>query len=324
MSGNPHPMLVYQGKLYVADKNNLNTIDSSGNIVIGVLALNSNEIIYALGIDPYTGLMMISVQTTVNISDTLTSQFFIYLYDGISSKALRKIPVDDLVTGFLNVEGTVYCGSGIVLGQWNGNGVSFLRRLQNAGFAQADLMYKHHMAKINRILHVADGKNILSYGTVIAGKPKAFFYTANIQNSSHADLVCPLGGSDGNVQLAVAGGTHSMQQWDFTSTSAGTGYMPFAWIWFPRPVYIRRIRIITTGFTTNLGGIGNNYFITDKQKTIQCAQPTFIITATASPQYVFDFDYTTNIAINGMQPITQLDTQSCGLIRMHIYYDIAE
>ncbi len=135
----PHPMLVYQSFLNVADANKINTIDSSGTVALAAITFNPNELIYALGIDPATGLMMISVQTVVNISDTLSTQFFVYLWDGISSKATRKIPVDDLITGFHNVEGIVYCGSGTILGQWNGNGVTFLRKLMNAAYSWAYL-----------------------------------------------------------------------------------------------------------------------------------------------------------------------------------------
>lgn len=321
MSANaPHPEIVYNSFLYVADANKLNTIDSSGNIGPGVLTLNSNEIIYALGIDPVTGNMMVSVQTNINISDTLSSQFFVYLYDGISVKATRKIILDDLITTFHNVEGIVYTGSGPVLGQWNGNGVTFLRRLQNTTYAKDSLIYKHHMTSVNRILHVADGKQVLSYGTVINGKPKAFFYTANSTTTNTISAVFPMGSNT----LGVAAATNTVSVWDFSGTGSGTAALYFNNIYFPRPVSISRIRIITTGITTAVGGVGNNFYMSEKEKTVQTANPQFIVTAAASPQYVFDFDYTNGIPVMAIQPVIGFDTQHFGIVRVYIYYNIAE
>lgn len=318
-----HPMIAYQGLLYVGDGNVMSTLTANGSgtgaWTPAVLTLQSKEKIVALGIDPATGLMMVSIQTEYNISDTIPSLKAIYLYDGISSKPLRKILVDDLVTGFLNIEGIVYCGSGQTLGQWNGNGVTFLRKLQNVTLSNTDLVYKHHMANINRVLHVIDGKQILSYGTVIAGKPKAFFYTAQGNTTNHCSIVFP----GGNNTLITAAPTHTVSKWDFSSFSAGTAQIFFNNIYFPRPIYIRRLKIITTGVTTT-GLLGNVELTTEKNVTFQTASAGFIVSSIASPQYVFDFDFTNGIVINGIMPFIQIDTQNFGLVRATMYYDVAE
>lgn len=320
----PHPMIVYKTILYVADGAILHSIDSSGNIDTASaafpLTLSPNELIYAMGIDPVTGLLLVSVQTLVNLSDTLSAQFFVYLYDGVSSTPTRKIPVDDLITGFHNVEGIVYCGSGIQLGQWNGNGVTFLRRLLNSSYSSTDLLYKHHMTHVGRILHVIDGKQILSYGTVINGKPKGFFYTGSSNTANHASAVFPMGSNT----LGIGAATNSVVVYDFSSTSAGTASLYFNNIYFPRPTNIRRIRIITTGITTAVSGIGNNLYISEKNKTVQTALPNFFVTSAASPRYVFDYDYTNGVPVMALQPIIMFDTQHFGIVRVYIYYDPAE
>lgn len=314
----PHPMLPYQGFLYVADKNKLNTIDGSGTIALAVLTLNTNEVIYAMGIDPTTGLLMLSVQTTINFSDTLSSRFFVYLYDGISAKATRKIPVDDLITAFHNVEGQVYVGQGATLGVWNGNGVTFLRRLLNAGLTGQDLVYKHRISNTRNILHVVDGQSVLSYGSVVSGK-KGFFYTAyNPSGNGHLSAVFPVGFN----QIGVAYATNKLAKFDFLSTSAGTASLYFNNIYFPRPVYIRRIRIITSGITTT-AGIGGVTFFSEKAVQFNTAVVSFVVASAFSPQYVFDFDYT-SAKVQAIQPRINLDTQAFNLVRVYIYYDIAE
>lgn len=315
-----HPMIAYNGFLFIGDGNTLSTLDTSGTFSTNVLVLQSKEKIVALGIDPSTGLMMISVQTIYDISDTIPSLKAVYLYDGISAKATRKILVDDLVTAFFNVEGIVYIGSGQTLGQWNGNGVTFLRKLQNVTLTNTELLYKHHFANINRILHVVDGKQILSYGTVIYNQPKAFFYTANGQTANKCSIVFP-GGSN---TIITAAATHTVTKWDFSSVTAATANLYFNNIYFPRPVYIRRIRIITTGITTAVGGIGNNFYMSEKGVTVQTQNPTFIVTAAANPKYVFDYDYTNGVPVMAIQPVIGFDTQHFGIVRVYIYYDVAE
>lgn len=320
----PHPLLVYQGFMFVGDGNDLHTVDSGGNIALNVLALNGNEVIYALAIDPLTGLMMVSVQTLIASQSTFSAQNFIYLYDGISAKATRKIPVDGLVTGFHNVEGTVFVGQEQTLGQWNGNGVTFLRKLQNVTTtgSPTDLPYKHHFANTRNILHVVDGQKILSYGEVVAGK-KGFFYTGyNPANNNHITCVMSLG----NNQIGVAHPTTALSVFDFSTTTAASAVLPFNNIYFPRPIFPRRIRIITTGVTTNAGS-GQISVTDEKNNIINPAVPNisnFIVLAAQSPRYVFDFEFS-GYEWQAIQLSLVMDTLvSFGFIRAIIYYDVAQ
>lgn len=322
--GIPHPMINYKANLYVADGNLLHAINSSGTIDTFLTAfpftLNAQEIINALGIDPVTGLMMISVQTTQNYNDTKTSKYFVYLYDGVSSLPARKVPVYDLVTAFHNVEGDVYVGCGQTLGMWNGTGITFLRKFKNVSLLGTDLAYKHHFANIRNILFVVDGKDILTYGAVVSGK-KGFFYTANTTTTNHATIVMPLGSN----LLGVASATNKLFSWDFSSTATVAGanaHLFFNNIYFPRPVFIRRVRVITTGITTN-GGAGTFQITSEKGVAFATSNPFFTVLAANSPQYVFDFDFS-SLKLQGMQIDCKMDTVPWGFVRFIVYYDISE
>lgn len=317
----PHPMIPYQGSLYIADANKLDTVASdSSTIALGVLTLNTNEFIYAMAIDPVTGLLMLSVQTVVNIGDALSSRFFVYLYDGISAKATRKIPTDDLITAFHNIEGTVYVMQGVCLGVWNGNGVTFLRKLMNASFTSTDLAYKHHITNTRNILHVIDGASVLSYGAAVSGK-KAFFYTAfNPSGSGHLSCIMPMGFSN---QFAIAYATNKLAKFDVADTSAGTASLSFNNTYFDRPVYIRRMRIVTTGVGATSGfGDGSVSFFDEKENNYVTQVSTFV-NQTGSTKYVFDYDYT-QAKVQAVQPRINIDTLNWGIVRVYIYYDIAE
>lgn len=326
-----HPLLVYQGFLWVGDGNTLSTLTANGSgtgtYTTSVLTLSSKEKIVALGIDPGTGLMMISVQTIYDVSDTIPSLKVVYLFDGVSSKPTRKILVDDLVTAFYNLEGRVYIGAGQTLGVWNGSGVTFLRKMMNVSLSNTDLLYKHHFTNTRNILHIVDGSQILSYGAVVSGK-MAFFYTAyNPSGAGHLSIVMPLGSN----KIGVAYATGKLASFDFSSTSSGIPSLYINDIWFPRPVFIRRVRIITTAVTqTGVTGIGSLAMFDEKKMAYNAIKVTTpgnttvgFYSPTGITSYEFDFDFTT-LKVMGTQPRINWDTQGFGIVRIYIYYDLAE
>lgn len=321
----PHPMLVYNGVLYIAAGSKIHGVNSSGTIDSFFPALPfilpTSELIYALGIDPITGLMMISVQTTVNPGDSFTSNFFVYLWDGISAQPTRKIPTDDLITAFHNVEGAVYVGQGTSLGEWNGNGVTFLRKLLFAATGGADLIYKHRMCSTGRILHVVDGQNVLSYGSVVTGK-KGFFYTSfNPSGTGHLSAIFPMG-SIYNLGIAYAtnklGISSFMDSLNVVSTN-----LYFNNIYFPRPIFVRRMRIITSGIV-HTGNTDMSIFInSEKGVALPISDANRFISVPTGTTYVLDFDFS-QAKCQAIQPVISISNNNYGIVRVIIYYDIAE
>lgn len=321
----PHPMLVYNGVLYIAAGNKIHGVNASGTIDSFFPALPftlpTSELIYALGIDPITGLMMISVQTTVNPSDSLTSNFYVYLWDGISAQPTRKIPTDDLITSFHNVEGIVYVGQGTSLGQWNGNGVTFLRKLLFAVPSGFDLIYKHRMCSTGRILHVVDGPNVLSYGSVIAGK-KSFFYTAfNPSGTGHLSAIFPMG-SIYNLGIAYATNKLGISSF-FDSLNAVNATLYFNNIYFPRPIFVRRMRVITSGIPHTGVTDMTISIISEKGVALPIANANRIVSVPTGTTYLLDFDFT-SAGCQAVQPIISITNNNYGIVRVIIYYDVAQ
>lgn len=319
----PHPMLVFEGLLWVADGNNLHNIDSSLAITSNVLVLNSNERIYALGIDPSTGLMLISVQTTVNYSDTLTTKYFVYLYDGYASKPRRKIIVDDLVTAFYPLGGVVYVGYGTSIGYFNGVGIVFLRKLLNATLAGADLPYKHHFTHIGRVLYVIDGKVILAFGETVGGGDKKWFNiwsnpvsSQKLTNISHV----------GSGVLGIAFATSKFYTIDTTAVSGTPTSVDIFLngIYFPRPVFVRKIRFITTG-VTGLTSVAIAATLADENGNSSFASNAsrFWAIPAATTRYVFDVDYA-GAKMQGATLDFSMNSSIFGIVKIIVYYDVAE
>lgn len=316
-----HPLLVYQSLLWIGDGQNMLSFDGSAAFATTSL-LNATESIVAFGIDPATGYMMISFQTSAlgNYNDTVQPKSFIGLWDGISPKLIRKIPVDEMVTAFYNVQGIVYVGAGKTIGMWNGNGVTFLRKLASATYAAANLPYKHHFSSYNNFLLVVDGLNILAYGEVVAGARKSWFPVIwNANNANNIGIVCNLG----SAAFGIGTATNKFYVTNLESTAATTvANLNFNNIYFPRPIFVRRMRIITTGIPISGATDLTITILNEKGSALPISNANRIRQVTATT-YVFDFDYT-QAKCQGIEIFTTMSNNSYGIVRVIIYYDIAE
>lgn len=318
-ASNRHPLIVFEQLLWLADGNTLWFIDSGGTITQAAWTLSSNELITAFGIDPYTGLMLVAVTTAQNYSATASSKHYVYLYDGYSAKPRRKVLVDDMVTAFYNVGGTVYCGYGQRIGVWTGNGIAFLRKLLNVALSGTDLPYKHHFTHFGNVLCVLDGGTVLAYGEVVAGKKAWFPIAANPQGgSTHASSIANIGSN----KISYAISSNKLYSFDMSSISAGSGTLSTANIFFQRPVNIHRMRVFTTGISaTNQFGIGYSGY-QDENTSSQSAAINTFVNQTGSTKYIFDFDFTRKSL--ACRFVIGMDTQGFGVCRILIYYDTAE
>jgi hypothetical protein len=321
-----HPLLVFEGFMWIADANKLHSVDSSFTIALSVLTLNSNERIVSLGIDPFTGLMMIGVRTIYSTSDDLAGRNYVYLYDGYSSKARRKIVVDGTIWGSHPVGGQLYVGMNNTIGQWNGNGVTFLRRLANTPQGTNTLPNKMRLSSYQNTLLVVDNNNtVLAYGDVVGGRKAwipLYYVTAGAKN---INLIYNLG-NDTSTSIplspwimATGGSQVAVVIKPLDTTAIGTGVAYTSNVNFERPVNVRRMRVFTTGITTT-AGIGDVSITDENGVEHKPTVHTFVVSS--GTKYVFDFDF--NQQLSTMQPKIQLDTQAFGLIRLIIYYDVVE
>lgn len=324
----PHPLLVYENLLWVADSNKLHYVDTSLNVTNDALLLPDDEHIYALGIDSGTGLMMISVEKTVNLGGIINTRHIVYLYDGFSAKARRKIFVDATVFAFYNVGGTVYVGYGNAVGAWNGSGITFLRTLRNVVVTTAtigDMPWKHHFSNIRNILLVVDGADVLGYGEVVPNAKAWFPLVRNPVDTAHLGIAVAL--TEDNIGIGFP--TNKWYFASITATAAGTGRLYTNQILFPRPVYVRNVRVVTTGVFGTGGaltaGVGEMICAASNgggDNTYAPSVKTFISPVSGSFRYLFDFVF--NLKCQVFQGYVNMDTQGFGIVAIIIYYDVAE
>lgn len=324
-----HPMLVFESLLWVANSEKLHSINTSGTIA-NPLTLNTNDRITALGIDPGTGRMLIGISTNTSRDADAAARFFIALYDGFSSKVLRRVPVDGLVSSFVSVGGNLFVGMDNYVGLWNGSGITFLRRLKNAGVNDSRLPYKSRMTRLQNSLLVVDGRDLLAFGDIANGKKVWHPIYRNQVNSSnigfvvHANSTTTDGTSATPMSPVIAvndlNGTTLRLFEPYDTANAGTAVFYTGKVYFERPVYIRRMRVFTTGVTTT-AGLGSIGIIDETGTTRTPTVSNFVVSS--GTKYVFDFDYGGQ-KMQELEAVTGIDTQAFGIKRVVIYYDVAE
>lgn len=330
----PHPGIVYENNMYWADKNLLLIQSTIGDAVAPttILTLDSSSVILALGIDPTTGLMLISTTNTLDTSATLPAITRLLWYDGNSPKVAKSVLTEDVILGFHTVSGTTFVGYGKNLGYINGSGVSFLRRLNNVTNVQAELPYKHHFAHISTTLYVLDGLQILAFGEILPGSKKFYYCFKNNTNSNKPTVI----GDGGNSKLVFGFATTKFYSFDTMSVaSSNTMSLITNFYEFPRPVFLRSAYVEYSDAVTNNDDNRSLSYDTQQLDVTQSGYQILRVQGTttggglknSSGSSVFQIENIIGFPTNKVRWIKfryNSDTTNFGLARIIIYYDFAE
>ncbi len=259
----PHPALTFNSFAYYGDGNILLRQSGAGVAPVAILTLAAGTIIVALGIDPGSGNILLSVIGQINLSDTLNSGARISFYDGFSSQVLRTVQVEDMVTCFAPTAGSLYVGYGQNLGLWNGSGITFLRHL-SVDFDNNRLLYKHHTSYLGSTLLYIQNQTVMAYGPV-RQKGDNVFYPALANNpGGFATNLTNISNVGSNI-ITISYATSKFAYWAAYSIS-GTA-SPMALYTnsydFDDEVWIRRIRVIYDDPVPNSTQPGNLYLYTE-------------------------------------------------------------
>lgn len=238
----PHPALVFEDNAFYGNGNILLRQTSAGGTPATILSLPSNQVIIALGIDPGSGKMLISVVDQYNLSGTINSQPRVLYYDGFSNKASKVVLVDSMITAFYNVGSTVFIGYGQKLGYWNGAGIEFLRSL-DIGLINTQLLYKHRFTNIGDILYIVEKNRILAFGEIMRGQGRSFWYLLENLPSGVPGTILSLLVNLGSNLLSYSYATSQFFTLDISSTATINGFSQLYTLRydFPRPVTFNNV-----------------------------------------------------------------------------------
>jgi len=324
----PHSLLVYQNLMFLASGNKLYSI-TTGDVATLVLTLDASEIILSLGIDPGSGLMILGVGTVSDGSETYGGRYYIELYDGYSAKVRRKIPIEGRPNGFQSVGGPLYASVDNTICLWNGNGMSFLRRLKNVTYSSNTLVNRHRMTTMQNTLLVADGSDLIAYGDVQNGKKVWYPLYTNSGTGLQNDVIAFIGNNTGASSglspivatfTTASGVGKSYYIEPLNKTGVGSGVFSTNNIFLERPVHVNEMEVFTTGISTT-AGIGGVAIIDESNNVIQPEVYKFVVTSGTQYRFLFKFGGT---KFRIIQPRITIDTQSFGIVKANIYYEPAE
>ena len=313
------PLLNYETFLYVGDANKLHRVDIALTVSNGILTLSAEETISALAIDPSSGKMLVAATTGVDFSAQRNGKSTIYMYDGYSNKAIKACSVNGTITSMKVRGGIVYVFYGNKIGYFTGTGIQFLRKLQVSRGTGGLLVYPHHATTIENTLYYVDNGLVWAYGEVMAGRP---VFNPVLTPSGAPTCIANIGGDT----LGVAYPTNKFFTYDMSTSAGTTLFLETNTYRFPRPVYIRQVYLeyadstaasATTGTLIMFDETSNstNFTAGDSANVISnptsSAKRTFITNDVSKKVNACYFRYS----------ISETDN---GLIRMVIYYDVAE
>ena len=322
----PHPGLVYENNMYWADKNLLLIQSSVGDAVAPttVLTLSADQMIVALGIDPSSGLMLISTKNALDVSNTISTINKLLWYDGNSAKVSKSAVVEEGITGFQSVGGSVLVGYGFNIGYLSGSGIQFLRKLKNVTASNEELPYKHKMASIGNTFYVLDGKQILAFGEILPGRKVWYPAWSNPVNSNKPTCIANVG----SKKLGIAFATTKFYTFNTSSVATADASIVYTNKYnFPRPVFIRSLYVEYADAVANSDNSRSIAYIAD---SIPFSSSTILTDAlynsSGASVYVFP-DITggiKDIKVRWLQLKYTNSSTLYGLRRIIIYYDVAE
>lgn len=298
-TNNPHPMLIFNKTLFIADGNLLHTIlyNSPGSFTntSAVLTLQADQVITSLGTDPGTGRMLVGISSRGSLSAAggdetvkINSPAFVGLYDGTNpTQLLRKVPVDSTVTAFYNCGGVTNVMYGDALGYFAGSGITFIRKLYKLVTNTFTTVYKHKITNIDNILFYVSDSNttnpfiasqsndIVGYGEIVQGT-KSFFNFINVPSNVQGTIDCVFNVANNAIAYAVYDGvsTYTLYQVSYTdhtqvlSTGDASPVFVSARVAFPRPSIVNQIRIFFEDPVTNNGAVIGNLSVVDDKRIV--------------------------------------------------------
>lgn len=330
----PHPMVIFEDILWIADGPYLHKWDNT-TATSQAFTLTDDQNITALGVDPSSGRMMIATTQGANASGTFPRMNKISFWDGTSPKVLRSVIVDEMVTAFHVVGGTVYIGYGRNIGYWNGSGISWLRTLKKVtSYSSNRLPYKHHMTSIENTLYVVDGKQILAYESVLAGYPKIFYYVYGAVNGTNITTLNTIQNfGEGNLGISHTDGSGNNYFMKFPTRTLTTGSSTDAvqailtgFFIFKKQVRVKMIKLaFAEQIEANKSPWGISIYGSDNANPVVFSRPY-----SPSAAGVYELEYLPRE--NTMKELTDFflylydgdSSYTSGIRRIAIYYDFVE
>lgn len=231
-----HPLERVEDKLYIGDLNVIHTWDGTTSVAAAI-TLPTDVNITSLRKHPDGRNLIAFCGLTANFSHLKGLGGRIYIIDTNLKSWVREIEGVPQVEGSRVVGGVVYCTYGFNVGYFNGNGITFLKKLLTSATT-----YSHNLCDMEGVLVVRDGRNALAYGDLGAGNVWWNLYK-NIDNTSSINNLCYKGDNVMVFSYSDGAGAGLMKQVDYDNAGV-SGVFYSNRISFEGEAMIRRFGVL--------------------------------------------------------------------------------
>jgi len=260
-SGIPHPLLVYESIMYIADGRYLHKLDGS-TISLQVWDAPPDHIITALV--EYNGLIYITAEPYKDLTGSVHGLSQMFSWDGLLESWYEQYFLDYRVNSLYVYKNKLYAWTNNFMGLWTGAELEPL-------FPVSNQVFNCHITATSNSMIFADGTTLVRYGKPFSPSMVRKFYRYMTSASLNFSGIISLSGNNliATELHASASPNYYISNFDTPATS-GTRTLTFNTRFLKKPVKVQAIVIETTALTS--GEKVKAGYISDKGETVY---PTF-------------------------------------------------
>lgn len=289
-SGVPHPMIVYESILYIADGKYLHKLDGT-TATTQVFDLPPNFVITAM--TQWNGLIYITAEPYLNGTGVIHGGAYMYSWDGLADSWFEQYYINYRVNAMYVYKNRLFMWTNQFVGQWDGSKIVPLRPVSNQ-------VFKCHITETSDSLLYADGANIVRYGApFVPGAVERFYPYLNSGLANNWTGIISL--QDNNlvaVESALGPTVSTSESKNYyvanlnTPATSGSRILNFNPRFFNKPVKVKRIVVEMESLS---GATIYPWFINDRGVEVRPNYKSGIITSSDTDmagRTTFDFDFT--------------------------------
>lgn len=165
-TGVPHPLLVYESIMYIADGRYLHKLDGA-TVSTQVFDCPPDHVITSM--IEWNGLIYITSEPYKNLDGTIHGLARLFSWDGLSESWYEEYFLDYRVNAMYVYKNRLFMWTNQFMGLWTGSEIEPVRPVSNQ-------VFKQHITATADSMFYADGTTIVRYGApYIAGLTKKFY-----------------------------------------------------------------------------------------------------------------------------------------------------
>lgn len=240
-AGIPHPLLVYESIMYIADGRYLHKLDLT-TATTQVWDAPPDHVITAM--IEHNGLIYICAEPYKNLDGSIHGLTRMFSWDGLLESWYEEYFLDYRVNSMYVYKNRLYTWNNHFIGQWTGSEMAPVRPVSNQ-------VFKTHITANSSSMVYVDGMNIIRYGApFIPGLTRKFYNYLSTTGTNFAGIISAKNDNLIATQIhASASPNYYISDID-TPASSGSRTFTLNNRTFKQPVKIRGIVVETIALTS--------------------------------------------------------------------------